>query len=244
MNNRPKIGLLLDFAASGSFSSRPHYALRTLYFEAIWRAGGLPIAVPYIADAIDSYLQLCSGMILPGGFYPFPAHLYGRMPVEEDTVHPRFAYEIRLLDGILQKNIPVLGVCAGMQAIAGSQGATLYNNIREETDSTLDHLNGNPAEQTAHGVRIIEGSLLHRIVQSATLQVNTAHNESLKTVPDGVIVNAVADDGIVEGIELPGQRFCLGVQWHPEFFAVPGNPHFWLFEALVAAASESDRAPS
>ena len=236
MNTRPSIGLLMDYEADGSFSSRPHYALRTLYFDVIWRAGGLPVAIPYIEDAIDSYLQTCTGFIFPGGFYPFPEKLYGRQSVAGEKIHPRYAFESRLMAEILNTRTPVLGICAGMQVIAGARGATFYNSIKLESGTDFDHLNARPAVQTAHGVILTEGSQLHGIIQTDTLQVNTAHNESIKSVPDGVIVNAIADDGIIEGIELPDQEFCLGVQWHPEFFATPGDPNFRLFEALVSAS--------
>ncbi len=238
MSERPQIGLLLDYETNGSFSARPHYALRTVYFDAIWRAGGLPVAIPYIDDAISSYVSSCDGFVFPGGFYPFPARLYNQDAVPGEHLHPRYAFEIQLMDQILDKDRPVLGICAGLQAIAAVSGATLFNKINEETDSDFDHLNAQPAEQTAHGIIVSTGTLLHRVLQVDTLQVNTAHNESIKTVPEGMVVSAVADDGIIEGIELPGQTFCLGVQWHPEFFATPGDPNFRLFEQLVLASNE------
>jgi putative glutamine amidotransferase len=237
MNTRPEIGLLLDYEAEGSFSGRPHYALRTVYFDAIWRAGGKPVAIPYIEEAIDTYVTSCAGFIFPGGTYPFPERLYGRPALGGEKLHPRYAFETMLMRRVLETQTPVLGICAGMQVMAGERGATFYNNIAKETDTDFDHLNARPAEQTAHGVSIPTGTLLHRIIGSELIQVNTAHNESIKTVPDNVIVNAVADDGIIEGVELPDQPFCLGVQWHPEFFATPGDPNFGLFEALVAASS-------
>jgi len=237
MSTRPAIGLLMDYEAEGSFSSRPHYALRAIYFDAIWDAGGVPVAIPYVDAAIETYLETCAGFVFPGGFYPFPEKLYGREPVADEALHPRYAFETGLLAGILGRNIPMLGICAGMQVIAAERGATFYGNIKQETGTEFDHLNAKPAEMTAHGVTISEDTLLQRIVQTASLQVNTAHNESLKSIPDGVVVNAVADDGIIEGIELPDQRFCLGVQWHPEFFAKTGNPNFKLFEALISASN-------
>jgi putative glutamine amidotransferase len=69
--------------------------------------------------------------------------------------------------------------------------------------------------------------------------VNTAHNEALSNNPDSLLINAVAVDGVVEGIEIPRKRFCLGIQWHPEFFANKGDANFNLFTALIDAASES-----
>jgi len=237
MSTRIPIGLLMDYEAEGSFSSRPHYALRTGYFDAIWRAGGLPVAIPYIEDAIASYLRTCAGFVLPGGFYTFPEKYYGCPPAEDEKRHPRHVFESRLMEEILNTQTPVLGICAGMQVIASARGATLYRSIKDDIDTEIDHLNAQPAEHTAHGVELTPGTLLHRIMQADVLQVNTAHNESVKTVPDDVVVNAIADDGIIEGIEISDQRFCLGVQWHPEFFATPGDPNFRLFEALVSASS-------
>jgi len=240
MTERPKIGMLLDYESDGSFSRRPHYALRTGYFDAIWQAGGLPMGVPYVADAIDDYLSSCSGFVFPGGFYAFPAAIYGQPDDPNEAIHPRYAFEKDLMKRVMKRDIPVLGICAGMQVIASERGGTMYRSIKSEVDTDFDHLNAQPAEQTAHGVTISRDTLLHRITGVETLQVNTAHNEALKTVPDGLRVNAVADDGIIEGVEVPELRFCLGVQWHPEFFATPGDANFNLFTALVSAADGKD----
>lgn len=237
---RPIIGVLLDYQAEGSFSKRPHYALRTVYFEAIWKAGGTPVAIPYLEDALDDYLELCHGFLFPGGFYPFPARLYGRDADPAELPHPRFQFEERLMRRVIAADAPVLGICAGMQVMAGLYGGTFFANLHDDIDSDIDHLNGQPAEQTAHGVEISQGSRLSEVLATAHLQVNTAHNEALRNRPDGLDINAVGDDGVVEGIEVPGKRFCLGVQWHPEFFAAPGNPNFNLFTALVRQANESN----
>ena len=77
MSERPTIGVLMDYEAAGSFSKRPHYALRTAYFDAVWRAGGAPIALPYVSGAIHEFLTVCDGVITPGGSYPFPPAWYG-----------------------------------------------------------------------------------------------------------------------------------------------------------------------
>jgi len=237
MQNRPIIGLLMDYQESGDFSSRPHYALRCSYFDAIWQAGGLPVAVPYIDDAIDSYLQRCNGLILPGGSYPFPTGLYGEDAPAIETHHPRYAFESNLAKRSLDADTPLLGICAGMQVMAAAVGATMYRDVREDLPTTIDHLNERPAEEPAHGVEITAGSRLHSILGVEALQVNTAHKEAIKTLPDSLRVNAVASDGVIEGIELPGHRFCLGIQWHPEFFAEDDDPNMNLFTALVEAAS-------
>jgi len=237
--NRPLIGILLDHQASGTFSSRPHYALRTSYFDAVWRAGGLPVALPYIADAGPEYLARCDGLILPGGFYPFPARLYGEATPADETVHPRFQFEEGFTRMALDADKPMLGICAGMQVIAAATGATLYRDVRDGLPTDIDHLDAAPAEEAAHAVTITADSLLARTLGVTELNVNTAHKEALRDGLSGLTVNATAPDGVIEGIELPEHRFCLGVQWHPEFFAAAGDPNFQLFSRLVAAAGEA-----
>lgn len=235
---RPRIGILLDYQASGSFSSRPYYALRCGYFDAVWRAGGLPVALPYIDGAADDYLAACDGLVLPGGFYPFPARLYGDAASADEEIHPRFRFEENFTHRALDADRPMLGICAGMQVIAAATGATLYRDVRAELPTDIDHLDGAPAEQAAHGIDIQPDSLLGRTLGVHAMQVNTAHKEALKDGLDGLSISAMASDGVIEGIELPDQRFCLGVQWHPEFFAAEGDPNLNLFTALVRAAGD------
>ncbi|MBO6519075.1 MAG: gamma-glutamyl-gamma-aminobutyrate hydrolase family protein [Rhodospirillales bacterium] len=238
MSTRPLIGVLLDYEASGSFSKRPHYALRTAYFDAVWKAGGLPVGIPYIEEARDAYLEALGGLIVPGGFYPFPAEVYGR-PANGDAVHPRFAFERTLMTDALSRDLPTLGICAGMQVMAVARGATIYGDIANEIDCAVDHLNEKPAEQHAHTVTVDTGTRLHNITGLSEIAVNTAHNEALKDIPAGIVVSARAPDGIVEAIELPDRRFAIGVQWHPEFFLDDGDPNFRLFEHLIDAAGTS-----
>ena len=234
--HRPLIGILLDYQAEGSFSTRPHYALRSSYFDAVWRAGGLPVALPYVEDATDNYLETCDGLIIPGGFYPFPAKLYGHEPKPNETVHPRYAFETGLTRLTVENDLPLLGICAGLQVIAAAMGATIYLDVRAELPTDIDHLNAQPAEQTAHAVNIVPGTRLHEVLCVDRLEVNTAHKEALRDNLDNLTISAMAPDGVIEGIEIPDRRFCLGVQWHPEFFADEGNPNFNLFTALVRAA--------
>ena len=238
MARRPNIGILLDYESDGSFSKRPHYALRTAYFDAIWKAGGTPIGIPYIAAAADEFTGLCDGFLFPGGFYPFPARLYGEPECGPEVLHPRFKFEEHLMGHLIDENQPVLGVCAGMQVMAGLYGGTFYRNLHDHIETEIDHLNHRPAEQFAHGVDVVSGSHLHRVLGTTHMSVNTAHNEALNNNPEGLTINAIAEDGVVEGVEIPNKHFCLGVQWHPEFFAIDGDAHFNLFTALVDASKQ------
>lgn len=236
MASRPLIGILLDYQASGSFSKRPHYALRQAYFDAVWRAGGLPVGLPYIEGARDDYLSALGGLIVPGGFYPFPAGLYGQPAPAGEALHPRHAAEMPLVRAAVDRDLPLLGICAGMQVLTAVEGATLYRDVMKDFGTLIDHLNEKPAEEHAHAVSITPGTLLHRIVGRDEMMVNTAHREAPKSLPPSLIVSARAPDGVIEGVERPDRRFCLGVQWHPEFFLEEGDPNLALFRALVEAA--------
>lgn len=246
-HSRPVIGVLLDYEAEGSFSSRPYHALRLAYFDAIESAGGTPVAFPYLPNSIDAFLEIANGVVLPGGFYPFPATYYGQTKVPGEKVHPRAAFEMDFTRRLLAEDVPVLGICAGMQALATALGATIHRDVHTAYDTTIDHLNEKPAEEFAHSVSVTPGTLLHRIIGCDELLVNTAHREGVDIDPDGegidgLEVNARAPDGVVEGLEIISSRFALGVQWHPEFFLEPGNPHRALFEALVMHAAETGGA--
>lgn len=235
---RPVIGILLDFQERGTFSERPHHALRQAYFDAVWKAGGLPMGLPYLPAATDDYVAACGGLIIPGGFYPFPLALYGEEPDEGEAVHPRHAAEVPLVEAAIARDLPLLGICAGMQVLAAVSGATLIADLKRDYGTLIDHLKARPAEEAAHAVEIAPDTLLRRIVGCDEMLVNSAHNEAPRTVPAAVTVSARAPDGVIEAIERHDRRFCLGVQWHPEFFLDDGDPNLALFQALVEAARE------
>jgi len=114
-------------------------------------------------------------------------------------------------------------------------GGTLIQHIPDEVENALAHEQPNPRHEPGHVVAVTGGSLLQDICASAEMAVNSAHHQAVKDVGPGVTVNAVAPDGVVEGIEAAGYRFCLGVQWHPEYLIGPGDSA--LFRAFVASAS-------
>ncbi len=234
---KPIIGVLLDYEINGSFSSRPYYALRQRYFDTISQTGGIPIGIPYLQNEIHHFISVCQGFLFPGGFYPFPDEVYDKINSKNSFHHPRYPFESKLMRAALKQNMPVLGICAGMQVMAAIHGCKLFRDISNETTSPINHLNSRPAEQISHEVFITSNTLLEKILGVQKFNVNSAHNESIKTVSAGIKTNALASDGIVEGIEVPKHRFCIGVQWHPEFFNIGQNPNLELFKALVSYSS-------
>ena len=139
--------------------------------------------------------------------------------------------------GALARHMPVLGICGGQQLLHVVLGGALIQHIPDEVTGALAHEQPNPRDEAGHEVDVREGTLLHRIVGVTRLAVNSAHHQAAKDEPDGVVINAVAPDGVIEGIEAAKERFCLGVQWHPEFAISDGDGR--IFEAFVEAARSS-----
>jgi len=151
------------------------------------------------------------------------------------TKDGRTAFESAILKGALKRDMPVLGICGGQQLLNVVLGGTLIQHIPAEVDDALAHEQPNPRTEPGHVVHVVKGTLLYRITGSEALAVNSAHHQAAKDVGRDVIVNATADDGIIEGIEHPRYRFCLGVQWHPEYLISPGDGR--ILDAFVAAAA-------
>jgi putative glutamine amidotransferase len=150
------------------------------------------------------------------------------------TKDARTAFEWTMTRQALDRDLPVLGICGGQQLLHVVLGGTLIQHIPDEVAGALAHEQPNPRDEPGHRVRIIEGTRLHRIVGVRELEVNSAHHQAAKGVPVGVAISAVAEDGVIEAIEAPKYRFCIGVQWHPEFEISEGDRR--LFAAFVDAA--------
>lgn len=229
---RPLIGITLDWQETGSFSKRPHYCLRQGYFDAVYACGGLPIALPLQTEGHDEYLDIIQGIIIPGGDYPSPGWWYGKH--DDVAPHPRAVADIAIIRRALARNMPLLGICAGMQTLAVATGGHLHWNIKEALKAKGHR--DIPAEKTAHAISLKGGTLLDKLAgHQPTLQVNSHHNEGVASVGPGVVISGTAEDGVIEAIEVPAHPYAIGVQWHPEFLLENGldKP---LFEGLVAAS--------
>ncbi len=232
---KPLIGVTLDAEPAGGWSGSPWYALRANYAEAIAAVGGVPIALPHHADLAPDMLDAIDALVITGGAFDVDPTLYGA-PDTHATVtlkEGRTAAELALTQGALARNMPILGICGGEQLLAVVLGGTLVQHIPDEIAGALEHEQPNPRTEAGHTVHVTPNTLLHRIVGSATMRVNSAHHQAIATAGRGII-NAHAPDGVIEGLESPAHRFCLGVQWHPEYFIDPGDRA--IFAALIEAA--------
>jgi putative glutamine amidotransferase len=235
---RPLIGVTTSELRAGSASTlrrhgdppHPEMALGMSYLRAIEAAGGTPVVLPPLGDP-DAFLDRLDGICLSGGPDLDPG-AYGaaeRHPELGPTEPELDAFELELARAADNRGIPVLGICRGAQALNVARGGTLHQHLP-------GHRQAEPATATTHVVHVAAGTRLAEVVGAARLRVNSFHHQAVDVLGRGLRAVAHATDGIVEGIEAPGARFLLGVQWHAEGM-VRDARHRGLFEALVAAAA-------
>lgn len=235
MNKRPLIGVTLDSEQPGGYSKYPWYAIRQNYADAIASAGGLPVALPHDPALATDYLGRIDALVVTGGAFDVDPALYGEGERHATVTlkHARTVAELALMRGAMAREMPILGICGGQQLLAVALGGTLLQHIPDAIPDALPHEQPNPRHEAGHPVAITPGTLLHRIVGTTEMRVNSSHHQAVRTPGPGAVVNALAPDSVIEGIEQPGRRFCLGVQWHPEFLIDAGDRR--IFDALIAA---------
>jgi putative glutamine amidotransferase len=237
--SRPRIGLTLDAEPPGGYSKLPWYAIRENYCGAIARAGGLPIALPHEVVLAGAYLELLDGLVVTGGAFDLDPVLYGvadRHPTVT-TKDRRTAFELELTRAALVRDLPVLGICGGQQLLNVALGGDLIQHIPDAVPGCLAHEQPNPRTEPGHAVEVLEGTRLHALGGGCgRLEVNSAHHQAAGRVGPGVVVSGRAPDGVIEAIEAPGRRFCLGVQWHPEYGISAADDA--LFDALIEACRD------
>lgn len=220
MRKRPKIGITMRL----EMETRRFYLGRD-YSEAIEACGGVPVhlsLIPkqgYIAEALNGL----DGILLPGSNTDTDPAYYGEEPHPKlGTVIPEKDETDRMvLDGAERLNLPLLGICFGMQALNVSRGGSLIQDIESQIDSCIKHDQGKPYERTSHTLKIDAASTLaglEAVKNSAgAVRVNSSHHQAVNRVGTNLKAVAWATDGVVECIEdTRPERFALGVQWHPE----------------------------
>ena len=205
------------------------------YMESLARAGAemrwVELSDP--EQAVQDALT-CDGLLLPGGGDMDPK-FYGqeRIPACGEPNLLRDAAEPPLLRAFLAADKPVLGICRGIQVMNAVLGGDLYQDIKP-----FEHLPHNDHWAKVHTVTVRRGTLLSRILGQDTVLVNSQHHQAVDRVAPGFTLAALSEDGIVEAIEKPDARFCLGVQWHPEWLSDADPAMQGLFDAFVNACSK------
>ena len=216
------------------------------YVEAVKRAGGQPRVLDSARDDAHGVIAEIDGLLLTGGgdvdpaLYGHPAH-----PSTKTVPSERDRFELELARGAMDANLPFLGICRGEQVMNVAGGGTLIQDIPSEVTGALTHAIDTPLSTPAHEVWVSRGSRLwtamhEQVGDPETLQVNSRHHQAIDRVGKGFDVCATAPDGVIEAIEKPQLRFCIGVQWHPENFWRTGEFRS-LFESFIAACSTGGR---
>ncbi len=213
------------------------------YMEGIQAAGGLPLMLPLTEDAeeLEEIAELCDGILLSGGHDVDPA-LYGA-EVSPHCGQPcprRDRMEKALYALALEKDLPVLGICRGLQLLNVLEGGTLYQDLPSEFRETVDHHMTAPYDRVQHRVEIPEGTPLYELLGKRTLGVNSYHHQGVKKKGPLLQVMATAPDGLIEGLYRPDKRFVWGVQWHPEFSYRTDPDAMKIFECFVNACRGED----
>lgn len=231
--SRPLIGLsTYREPARWGVWDQPADLLPTVYADAVMAAGGVPVLLPPTtpcAEAAAAAVARLDGLVISGGADVSPER-YGEQPHERTTQwrDDRDAWELALLDAADALDLPLLGVCRGMQVMAVHAGGTLDQHVPDAVGHDRHSPGPDAFGETA--VSIARDSRLASIVQPS-LTVHCHHHQSVREHP-GFTGVAWADDGLLEAMEAPGERLRIAVQWHPEVSADAG-----LFQALVDAAS-------
>ncbi len=236
---KPIIGITLDSEDPGGYSNMPWYALRQNYADVITASGGIPVPLPHEPEIASSYCNLLDGLVVTGGAFDVDPSMFGATSRHGTVITKdrRTTFEKNITEEMLKADKPVLGICGGQQLLHVILGGTLIQHIPDEVTDPLAHEQPNPRTEAGHDVAVKPGTLLHRIVGTTTLPVNSAHHQAAKDISDNIIVNATASDGVIEGIEDNRYRFCLGVQWHPEYLISDGDKK--IFNAFIEEASKS-----
>jgi putative glutamine amidotransferase len=222
----------------------PRLSMRLSYTQALQEAGAIAVVLPARGDLGDiaPLLDRMDGLLFSGGPDLDPA-TYGheRHPLlGPDVDRASDEYELALLREATARDLPMLAICRGMQALNVSRGGTLHQHLPDRTG--LQHRQEHEPYEPAHAVTVREGTPLHRLTRRRRLEVNSFHHQAVDELGARLVPAAHAPDGTLEAVYDPQLRFCLGVQWHAELLTHRAE-HAPLLRELVDAASIPETAP-
>ncbi|MBN1315944.1 MAG: gamma-glutamyl-gamma-aminobutyrate hydrolase family protein [Anaerolineales bacterium] len=242
-DNSPLIGITCHHDTSGSHPDRSLQGQLTSYIKAVTGVGGAPVLIPLDQQdaSLWSIFDRLDGLILPGGpdvapdrYRQIPHKKIGRIDASLDET------ELKLALWAIKEDLPLLAICRGIQVLNVALGGTLYQDIASEILEALEHhrftSRGYQPDDQAHDVKVEPDSQLARVLDATRVTTNSRHHQAIKLLGNQLVTNAHTMDGIIEGVEMPGARFAIGVQWHPENL-VQSDAHMRrLFEGLIQAA--------
>lgn len=218
------------------------------YVKAVEKAGGIPVIIPVFSDRnnVENIIDIVDGVVFAGGADIQPKY-YGENIGDKigNIIPERDEQELQLARNIIENSkVPILGVCRGYQLLNVVCGGTLYQDLSQvqselRNNNFINHsAKGSPKYNPVHEVNVNKKTKFYKIFNKEKLEVNSYHHQAIKDVADTFNVATVSPDGIVEAIEMKGDRFVLGVQWHPEMLGERNDEQLLIFKALVNACKE------
>jgi putative glutamine amidotransferase len=223
------------------------HALASTYTRALDLAGGTPLLIPLRLgeEALRDIFARLDGLLLAGGVDLHPRE-YGESvePFCGEIDEARDAAELRLTRWAMQKHMPILAICRGIQTLNVAMGGSLYQDLAAQVANSLPHrhVKGNPYNLLVHSIEIDTQSALARTLGATHVEVNSLHHQAVKQVAPGFHSVARAPDGVIEGIEADDGRFALGVQFHPEWLHDDDTRMLRLFAEFVRASQNGGRS--
>ena len=217
------------------------------YYQSVLKAGGMPLIIPPFqeTDRLCQMLDTIDGIIFSGGGDINPL-FFGEEPIKElHSITPeRDRQELLLARLAYDRQIPMLGICKGIQTINLALGGTVYQDIHTQMEGTrIKHSQDQDRRYPSHSVRLMPGSIMQRIFGSTTITVNSFHHQACKEAAPCLNATAISPDGVIEAIESNEFKSVLGVQWHPETYTLRQNNDMMpIFHWLIGESAEFKRA--
>lgn len=244
------IGITADVAnggKNGRASLGSTFFLPQRYCRALEQAGGVPVILsPTESRSVAiRTLDRLDGLLISGGNFDIHPSLYGEKPIKElgEIKEERTEFELNLTRLALKRDLPLLGICGGAQALNVALGGTLYQDIATQLTEAIEHQQSKKKRIAGHRIQVRSGTRLAKILGRPFLEVNTTHHQAVKRLGTGLVINATAEDGLIEGIESSRHSFVLGVQWHPEALAPKSLHQRKIFSVFVDACRAFRRRP-
>lgn len=219
MNRVPVIGLPTLAIPPGP--KPPRFGINQSYVRALSAAGCAPVLIPLLSDdeRLRAIYERLDGIIFPGGADVAPSE-YGEEPIDNlNVIEPeRDRTELTLARWAFDDDLPTLGICRGQQLLNVALGGTLYQDLRHQGVTDLEHSETHGQGRTAmiHKVRIDPDSRLAQLIDETSVDVNSLHHQAVKRAAAPLKVTGTSDDGVIEAVESADRRFLIAVQWHPE----------------------------
>lgn len=233
---RPVIGLspLWD-------NSKESFWMLPGYMKMLEECGAVPLMLPLSNDKslLDQCLSMCDGILLTGGQDVSPM-MYGAelSPHCGEICEDRDAMDRSLLISAIAADMPVLGICRGLQLMNAALGGTLYQDLPTEYPGLVNHVMTPPYDRGVHNVTVLGGTPLADMLGKGEIAVNSYHHQAVKEPASCLETMAVSEDGLIEAMFMPGKRFIVGVQWHPEFAYLSDPRCLNIAKAFVAACEK------